>query len=350
MSTVLDELRNISQAQEVLGGNETEVQSLGVDGEVQSIDNIDLNAFQSEENIGDNTTKESEIPKDTKSEKPEMGTGNVVFASDEVAELNAFLAKNPGKGVSDWQSLKRPTSEMDKQELLRAYYSEKENMTENEIAYRLSQMEVDEDGDDDFSDMDDGERLKRLALMDGELRKATEWRESYVAEQLKYEATPQDHVSAPASYTVEEIHNQWQKELEAKNKRYLETIYGALPSIKSIDMEVGGEKMAYVPDEAFMSDLKAVSERPDLLWDSMQADTGGIKDPVGWLELLAWGNKSTRDKLIAFREEQAILRDRIERSRSQRNVTEDMNMGSVAHDSSDGAFENWYAEKRKSKF
>ena len=84
------------------------------------------------------------------------------FASEEVAEFNAFKQKFPEKSIDDYKRLKTPTSELNEEELLRQYYSEEEGMGEKEIAYQLKQLEVNGNDDDDFGDfsLDEDEKLK----------------------------------------------------------------------------------------------------------------------------------------------------------------------------------------------
>ena len=113
------------------------------------------------------------------------------FASEEVAEFNAFKQKFPEKSIDDYKRLKTPTSELNEEELLRQYYSEEEGMGEKEIAYQLKQLEVNGNDDDEFGDfsLDEDEKLKREASRERDLRKARQWHENYVKDQLSFEST-----------------------------------------------------------------------------------------------------------------------------------------------------------------
>ena len=108
------------------------------------------------------------------------------FASEEVAEFNAFKQKFPEKSIDDYKRLKTPTSELNEEELLRQYYSEEEGMGEKEIAYQLKQLEVNGNDDDEFGDfsLDEDEKLKREANRERDLRKAKKWHDIVTGKQI----------------------------------------------------------------------------------------------------------------------------------------------------------------------
>ena len=293
---------------------------------------------------GNNTEAQTEEVADNPKEEVKS-----VFASDKVAELNAYLAKNPDKDISDWQMLKKPTSELDQNELLRQYYSDKEGLTEKEIEYRMKQIEVGEEESDDFDDFgDDTERLKREAERERELRKAREWREAYVSEQLSGSTEqPQQNVE---TFNVEEFQKQVAEQQQKAHEAYLEKIYKALPELQTIDLDINGEKVSYVPDEEFIRNLRNVAEHPETLWQNYQNPDGSLKDPKGWLEILCLVNPVTREKLSAYRVEQAILRDRAANGSQKRNVSQELNTGTVAKGTAEEEFAAWYNSQNKQQF
>ena len=91
---------------------------------------------------------EAETPKSTPEQK------QAEFASEKVAKYNEFVKKTGKEDYSEFLHWQTPTDELNKEELLRRYYSEQEGMSEKEIAYKLSTMDVSEsqDPDDDYAE------------------------------------------------------------------------------------------------------------------------------------------------------------------------------------------------------
>ena len=274
-----------------------------------------------------------------------------VFASDKVAELNAYLARNPDKDISDWQKLKTPTSEIDEKELLKQYFSDKEKMTDKEIEYKMKEMETDE-FEDDFGDVDEKEKLKREAEYERQLRDAREWREAYVAEQLSAGENAETPVETAETETVriEDLQKQWAQQQEQARKSYLENIYKGLSDTKSFENNVNGKVVDFIPDTEFAASLKEVSENPDVLWSRFQNEDGSLKDTKGWLDMVSWANESTRNARISAIVSAAIEEDRRTRNEQRRNLTTAPSAGLPANATGEDDFMEFFAEKRKNQF
>ena len=274
------------------------------------------------------------------------------FASEEVAEFNAFKQKFPEKSIDDYKRLKTPTSEVNEDELLRQYYSEEEGLGEKQIAYKLKQMEVKESDDDDFGDnsLSEDEKLKREADKESDLQKAKKWHENYVKEQLSYKPTEQNQVQT--EMTAEDFRNQLVEQTNKARENYLTSVYSTLSEINDIPLNVNGETVSFVPDEEFRKEMRAVSEAPETAYAKYQDENGGFKDYKGFItDVALWANPSTREKLMEFRIEQAILRDRVAQDKVRRNVSGTTSLGvTTGGDGAEADFEKYYAEKKKHQF
>ena len=274
------------------------------------------------------------------------------FASEEVAEFNAFKQKFPEKSIDDYKRLKTPTSEVNEDELLRQYYSEEEGLGEKQIAYKLKQMEVKESDDDDFGDnsLSEDEKLKREADKESDLQKAKKWHENYVKEQLSYKPTEQNQVQT--EMTAEDFRNQLVEQTNKARENYLTSVYSTLSEINDIPLNVNGETVSFVPDEEFRKEMRAVSEAPETAYAKYQDENGGFKDYKGFItDVALWANPSTREKLMEFRIEQAILRDRVAQDKVRRNVSNTTSLGvTTGGDGAEADFEKYYAEKKKHQF
>lgn len=274
------------------------------------------------------------------------------FASEEVAEFNAFKQKFPEKSIDDYKRLKTPTSEVNEEELLRQYYSEEEGMGEKEIAYQLKQLEVNESEDDDFGNdsLSEDEKLKREANRERDLRKARQWHENYAKEQLSYEPTEQ--TPTQTAMTAEDFRNQLVEQHNKARENYLTSVYSTLSEIKDIPLNVNGETVSFVPDEDFRREMKAVSEAPETAYAKYQDENGGFKDYKGFItDVALWANPKTREKLMEFRIEQAILRDRVAQNKERRNVSSTTGLGVASGgNEAEDAFAQYYAEKQKHQF
>lgn len=274
------------------------------------------------------------------------------FASEEVAEFNAFKQKFPEKSIDDYKRLKTPTSEVNEEELLRQYYSEEEGMGEKEIAYQLKQLEVKESEDDDFGadSLSEDEKLKREANRERDLRKARQWHENYAKKQLSYEPTEQNQTQT--AMTAEDFRNQLVEQHNKARENYLTSVYSTLSEIKDIPLNVNGETVSYVPDEEFRKEMRAVSEAPETAYAKYQDENGGFKDYKGFItDVNLWANHKTRQPMIDFMIEQAILRDRVAQDKVRRNVSSTTILGVPSGgNGAETDFEQYYSEKRKHQF
>lgn len=327
-----------------------------------------------QENISETSTEETTATEDvvtetetTVAENPQVNNDNVQtqeastelketpksqFASEEVAEFNAFKQKFPDKSIDDYKRLKTPTSEVNEDELLRQYYSEEEGLGEKQIAYKLKQMEVSESADDDFGNnsLSEEEKLKREADKESDLKKAKKWHENYVKEQLSYETTVQDQTQT--EMTAEDFRNQLVEQTNKARENYLTSVYSTLSEINDIPLNVNGEIVSFVPDEEFRKEMRAVSEAPETAYAKYQDENGGFKDYKGFItDVALWANPSTREKLIEFRIEQAILRDRVAQDKVRRNVSGTTSLGVTSGGETEAdKFVQYYESGRKKTF
>lgn len=273
---------------------------------------------------------ETETPKSTPEQK------QAEFASEKVAKYNEFVKKTGKEDYSEFLHWQTPTDELNKEELLRRYYSEQEGMSEKEIAYKLSTMDVSEsqDPDDDFAEpLDEQERLKREALMEGELRKARGWREAELSKMgTMSESTAQSSTdSEPQKYTVEEYTRLAYEQQQKANLDYREKLYGALPEFTSTPITISGNKenniLDFNADFTFDEDDKArtqkIGEDLNVLISQHFDENGQVKDYAKWLDDLSWMDDTIRTKKLKFMIEQAILQDRGRTDKARRNVTAD---------------------------
>ena len=277
------------------------------------------------------------------------------FASEEVAEFNAFKQKFPEKSIDDYKMLKTPTSELNEEELLRQYYSEEEGMGEKEIAYQLKQLEVNGNDDDEFGDfsLDEDEKLKREASRERDLRKARQWHENYVKDQLSFESTGTEQNTPQQSVmTAEEFQTQLIAQSQKARENYLTSVHSTLSEIKDIPLNVNGETVSFVPDEDFRKEMRAVSEAPETAYAKYQNEDGSFKDYKGFItDVALWANPTTREKLVAYRIEQAILRDRLAQNKERRNVSSTTGIGVASGGESEAdKFVQYYESGRKKTF
>lgn len=271
-----------------------------------------------------------------------------LFASEKVAELNSFLKKNPDKDISDYLSLKRSSEEIDANELLYSYYTDK-GMTESEIKYKMSQMSLSdsESSDDDFDEgqgMSDTEQLRRRAEFDRELREAKAWRKKQVSD--IFSKLEEDSVNESDYVSIADFQKQLADQVQRVKTNYVNGVYKLLPEMKSIDFSVMGETVSFVVDDDFFSEMRKVSENPDgTIFSSYKDADGHIVPNRDYIETLSWSNKATREKMISFIVEQAIARDRISRSNNKRNVTGDYERSSHESNTDEREFINWLNSK-----
>ena len=238
--------------------------------------------------------------------------------NDKLSELNSYLNKYPDRDITDYQRLKQKTEELDSNELIKKYLSEKEKMSDKAISLEMKKFEnLVDDFDDDFSDLDEDERLRLEVDYETILGKAREWRDADVSEQLK---DLEQYSNANPMQSAEDYSRAFEEAREKAKLNYTEAIYAEIPNIKSQTVTVSGEQVDYVPDEAYLTRMRTVSENPDVLYADYQNEDGSIKNAREWMDMLSWADKTMREQKISFIVEQAILRDRELQSRQRRNV------------------------------
>lgn len=292
----------------------------------------------------DNTAEQPNAPETLTTETP---TSQNPFANEEVAKFNDFV-KRTGKGYDEFKALHTPTNEIDSKELLRKYYSEKEGMSEKEIAYEMSKFELAEqtDDDNDFNEDPSPEQLKAQAEVERDLRKAREWREEDVKSLLSESETPNSE-PAPEQPTVEQFLQTYEEQQKKSVDEYRQTMYETLPEIKGIELDIQGQKISYTPDEEFTKNLRLVSE--DLTVGVNQFfDKGKVIMPKELATEAAWAYKPTRDAMLKFRDEQveAIVTARLIKER--RNISTDnyQNQATTADIDREAAFDSARASRK----
>ena len=277
-------------------------------------------------------------------------TQQTVFANEELAKINEFVKKT-GKGVEDYYALQKTSEQLDKRELLKKYYSEKEGMTEKEVNRELKKFEdVD---DEDLVDEDTKE------LYEIQLEKASKWydesRESLLDSLNAEPITEQPSETQVERYSIEEYQNLYAEQVQKVQQYNNQVIASAIPELE-YELEYGGSKengieplkFTYKPDEAFLKEATKVGLDMGVLINDF-FENGQVKDPKGLLKVLTQSyaptNKVMIDKLI----EQAVLNDRISRSKSVRNVHNNLyqNVETVADDSNKAAYEAYRKSKNK---
>lgn len=255
-----------------------------------------------------------------------------VFANEELAEANAFLKKNPGKTFADYQALKVPTSSLNENDLIKSYLSEKEGKTEAAIAYELKRLELkqsDPDFDDEFSDEDSLETLKLKADRDELILKAREWREGYVKEQLNFSNDNQENTEVVnenqlAAKSIDEFLQDAKRVQEEYTQNYRTKIYEAVGNIDQIPLTINGQEVLFVPDENFRTDMRQGAEDVSGIGKEFFDEQGNITNASSFIkENTLWANPKTRQPMIDFMMEQAVLQDRASRDKGQRNITLD---------------------------
>jgi len=182
------------------------------------------------------------------------------------------------------------------------------------------------------------------------LRKARQWHEKYAKEQLSYEPTEQ--TPTQTAMTAEDFRNQLVEQTQKARESYLTSVYSTLAEINEIPLNVSGENVSFIPDEDFRKKMRAVSEAPETAYAKYQDENGGFKDYKGFItDVALYANPETREPLIEFRIEQAILRDRIAQNKERRNVSSTTGLGVAdSANGSEEAFEKYYAEKKRQQF
>ena len=268
--------------------------------------------------------------------------------NDKLSELNSYLNKYPDRDITDYQRLKQKTEELDSNELIKKYLSDKEKMSDKAILLEMKKFEnLVDDFDDDFSDLDEDERLRLEVDYETILGKAREWRDADVSEQLK---DLEQYSNANPMQSAEDYSRAFEEAREKAKLNYTEAIYAELPNIKSQSVSVNGEQVDYVPDEAYLTRMRTVSENPDTLYADYQNEDGSIKNAREWMDMLSWADKTMREQKISFIVEQAILRDRELQSRQRRNVNGQADAGIPNRGDIEEQVLDFLNERGKTKF
>ena len=268
--------------------------------------------------------------------------------NDKLSELNSYLNKYPDRDITDYQRLKQKTEELDSNELIKKYLSDKEKMSDKAISLEMKKFEnLVDDFDDDFSDLDEDERLRLEVDYETILGKAREWRDADVSEQLK---DLEQYSNANPMQSAEDYSRAFEEAREKAKLNYTEAIYAEIPNIKSQTVTVSGEQVDYVPDEAYLTRMRTVGENPDVLYADYQNEDGSIKNAREWMDMLSWADKTMREQKISFIVEQAILRDRELQSRQRRNVNGQADAGIPNRGDIEEQVLDFLNERGKTKF
>lgn len=268
----------------------------------------------------ENLTAEEKSSENSNHQNESKDSGSE-FANAELAEANAFLKKNPEKTYDDYKALKVPTSELNADDLIKQYLSEKEGKSPTQVALEMKKMELADDSDPDFEDYVDVtsmEYLEAKALKESLLQSASEWREDNVNEQLT------GSKDKPESESIESPENFAKKQIEQVKKSredYLTSTYNALNDIKEIPIDINGSTVSFVPSEDFRNEMKKTAEDVSYVTQKFFNEDGSIKNAKGFItEVAVWANEKTREEIIAFRVDQAIKQHDANNGKIRRNV------------------------------
>ena len=304
----------------------------------------ELSETQTEQKI-----EQDNVVSTQENQPPVTETQQTVFANEELAKINEFVKKT-GKGVDDYYALQKTSEQLDQRELLKKYYSEKEGMTEKEVNRELKKFE--DVNDEDLVDEDTKE------LYEIQLEKASKWydesRESLLAS-LNAEQLSETQLER---YSIEEYQNLYAEQVQKVQQYNNQVIASAIPELE-YELEYGGSKengieplkFTYKPDEAFLKEATKVGLDMGVLINDF-FENGQVKDPKGLLKVLTQSYAPTNQVLIDKRIEQAVLNDRISRSKSVRNVHNNLyqSVETVADDSNKAAYEAYRKSKNKTPY
>ena len=299
-----------------------------------------------EKNTEQNTVSEAQV-----NQQPTSETKQSVFANEELAKLNDFVKKT-GKGVDEYLALQKSSSDLDKRELIKKYLSEKEGLSEKEIARELRKFE--DIDDEDLVDEDTKE------LFEIQHDKASKWYDGYresVLSSLESENQvsqgDKEETQEVQRYSVEEYQNMYAEQVSKVQLQNNQRIAEAIPELED-ELEYGGSKehgiepfkFTFKPDEAYLKEATKVGLDMGVLINDF-FENGQVKDAKGLLKVLTRSYAPTSKVMIDKLIEQAVLRDRISRDKSKRNVNADLYQGVEV--SSDDSNKNAYESYRKSK-
>ena len=336
------------QAETDSTSNETSVSNDSVESQVsQSEQPSETQQIQKQEkNTEQNTVSEAQV-----NQQPTTETKQSVFANEELAKLNDFVKKT-GKGVDEYLALQKSSSDLDKRELIKKYLSEKEGLSEKEISRELRKFE--DIDDEDLVDEDTKE------LFEIQHDKASKWYDGYregvlslLESENKVSHGDQEENQEAQRYSVEEYQNMYAEQVSKVQLQNNQRIAEAIPELED-ELEYGGSKehgiepfkFTFKPDEAYLKEATKVGLDMGVLINDF-FENGQVKDAKGLLKVLTRSYAPTSKVMIDKLIEQAVLRDRISRDKSKRNVNADLYQGVEV--SSDDSNKNAYEAYRKSK-
>lgn len=293
---------------------------------------IDENASTEQQVIETNETADTQTitnqePIVVPEEKPKSQ-----FASEEIAKINAYVTKYPEKSIDDYKALTAPIESIKEDDLIRSYLSEKEGKTKSQIDYALKQLELKEndpdfDVDGEFENDDaDLENLKKKGDREEMIQKAREWREDFVKNELNFDNDIQETQTTQVEETpsIEKFIEDAKKQQDNYKQNYITEIYKALPTLEKIDLEVQGKTISFVPDEDFKTEMRKGAEDISQIGNEYFDEQANIKDAKGFItNNTLWANPKTRQPMIDFMMEQAVLNDRAKSDKQRRNITLD---------------------------
>lgn len=350
MSTILETLRQEAEAAApeapVVDTNNTAAEAEVSESAPES---AKANETTTNENVN---TAEAETNTENANGTPETPTDvpTKSFASEKAAKFDDFVRKTGKDDYKEFEFWQTPTEEVNEEELLRRYFSEKEGMTEKEIAFELKQLEkTDDDFDDDFGDSEDVS--EKEILRERALRKAKGWHVSEF-EKLSSKDSGQPETVTSERMTAEEYNQMVIEQNKQLHQNNIQRVYETLPAIEGIELKVSGNDklgiapidVMYIPDEEARRTLRETSEDVGKVINQFY-DNGQLIDPKGWIELMS--NVALFEKKIQFAVEQAVLQDRAAQSGKRRNVTTD-NYQTIngANTNGEEAFDNWRRNKQ----
>lgn len=252
------------------------------------------------------------------------------FANEEVAKMNSYLKKYPEKSIDDYKALTTPVDQLKEDDLLRSYLSEKEGKTKSEIDYALKQLELkekDPDFDPEFDeDKDSLEELKKKGDRERMILEARKWHEDFVKSELNFDGDNQATQEAQPSEipSIEKFIEDAQTKHQEYTQNYLTKIYEALPTLDKIDLDVDGKKVSFIPDENFKTEMRKGAEDISKIGNEYFDESANIKDAKGFItNNTLWANPKTRQPMIDFMIEQAVLNDRAKTDKLRRNISFD---------------------------
>lgn len=330
LNEIQESLMNRAAEEENTAANQpadTENTPTAENNPAEAIDTVAETQENQPEKSDASTTAATAPEANNQNNQPEKTASN--FANEELAEANAYLLKNPGKSYDDYKALKVPTSSINENDLIKSFLSEKEGKTESSIAYELKRLELkesDPDFDDDFEDL---ETLKLKAEREELIQKAREWRDGFVKEQLSFDGDSQNIQNAEQENqqpvkSIDEFLQDAKRVQEEYTQNYRTEIYKAVGEINEIPLNINGSEVLFVPDEDFRTEMRKGAEDVAGIGKEFFDEKGNITNASAFIkENTLWANPKTRQSMLDFMIEQAVLKDRVSRDKGQRNITLD---------------------------